>query len=258
MNLFAFRPQNLVNLVEDSGKELRVERTNFPPNFVIIYKRAKYLSLKTRDQRCFYECETVNKNFSKWKRSFSELRAAEVQQNKQKESDEQEKQKEKVLKRRKFWKDEIIKKKSTDKIELQESMFETDDDESEESMEECDHILRKKPFESKKKDCANLLKFYTPDFNMWRLRIYFYETEDDEKTDEMDLLPKSFRWLLNFAASVIHQHPLLLYNQISLIEFQYMIHLQPLELVENALLLQNEMKLPSLEMCYSSKFSDSW
>lgn len=253
---FSFRPQKLVNTINDLGKELQIERSSFPSAFKIIDKRAKASYQKAKLERCFYECETINKNFNKWKKSYRDNHDKDIQIRKQKESDQQRKQLQTILSRRRFWKDKIVNSNSN----IQESMFETDDEcEEFEKTEEIDHILKKPSIEPKaKEDLANLLKFYIPDFNMWRLRIYSYETEEEEKTDELELLPKSFRWLLNFAASVIQQHPINLYNQISLIEYQYMMHLQPMELVENVLLLQNDLKLPSIEICKNSKFSDTW
>lgn len=58
----------------------------------------------------------------------------------------------------------------------------------------------------------------------------------------MEKLPKSFLWLLKSASSVLHQHPLSLYHQLQNIENQFMNVIQPIELIDNVLLKQDDPK----------------
>lgn len=76
-------------------------------------------------------------------------------------------------------------------------------------------------------------------------------------------LPKSFLWLLNQAASVLHQHPGSLYHQVLCLEHQFMAVYQPVELMKNVLLKKDQKEDPlkrtaaSVVHCYT-KLEQSW
>lgn len=58
----------------------------------------------------------------------------------------------------------------------------------------------------------------------------------------MKELPENFIWLLKFASSVVHQHPMSLYLQLIKIEQQFVNVYQPAELFDNVVLKKPKAK----------------
>lgn len=95
---------------------------------------------------------------------------------------------------------------------------------------------------------------------MYWLQELSIKSQDEEL--KLKKLPKSFLWLLNQAASVLHQHPGTLYHQVLCLEHQFMAVYQPIELMKNVLLKKDlsedpiKKTAPSLR-CYR-KFEGYW
>lgn len=140
-------------------------------------------------------------------------------------------------------------------------------------------------FKAHASECSETT-FVVPDFNMWQVKIIknccqhwmlikvfsipqkiFSITEHEANGAPHEMLisqlPKPFRWLLNHAASILHQHPASIYNELLCIEHQFTTLYQPIELMENVMLKRNRendplRKLnPYVSKCYR-KFEMSW
>lgn len=93
-------------------------------------------------------------------------------------------------------------------------------------------------YEAEQSDSPTLT-LVTPDYNMWS-RCYMGKSvsgsNNGSDDDNMRKLPESYRWLLNLAASIIHQTPSDIFSEVLMVEKLYMKELLPVELMENVIL----------------------
>lgn len=76
--------------------------------------------------------------------------------------------------------------------------------------------------------------FITPDFNLWHRFINCERSKSKTTVSNSKIaeLPKNFRWLLAAAANVINQEELEIYQQLIIIESEFIKHQKPVELLE--------------------------
>lgn len=247
------RPKRLVEILEGAGVPVEIEKSSFPKNFkVILNKKQTNRRRKGRTNQYFYELQISDTSHRKWKKSFVEDHANILAGHLKVDDDTDQMRHNKVLQRRHFWRDKIAQHETT--LDQEECMFEKES-ESEQSDNGDDDFILKKDTENDTND--KTLKFLTPDYNMWRFGVKTCENAD-LNDDELDGLPENFLWLLNAAANIVHQQPHRLYNELITIEYQYMVQLQPMELVENVLKRQDDLKLTMIDVQHKSKYPEMW
>lgn len=225
------------------GIELQTQTSTFPKCYA--FTKPTPSSNQLRTNRRAFEMET--EGVETWNEKLKQRREIEDEL---KESNIKEfhwKQMERVLERRKYWRQEKRSKITFGK-KVAEYLGEPDEsqvfsdfeddvdiDVDNEEISRVEDAELESLFQSHQQP---KLTFIVPDFNMWQRSIMLQEICKQSRGRELEKLPSSFRWLLNLAASSLHQNPSHIYRQLICVENQFMHVYQPIELMKNVLLRQ--------------------
>lgn len=218
------RPQSLVEELAATGRELKVVKSSFPKSYVFYKHREQFESYNIKK---FHEVEENALTEKEWR---EDIRSRQKNEKKWKAKDavsNHSKTYQRVLEKRNIWRKLITEKKSLllNTTELhadepqtyyeqsilgntQESDSEVDDEDEikvHTMAAQIEDILR-----SSERNNGDELTFVVPDFNLWHKMLRIKEHLPNLSEEDIEALPKSFLWLLNFSASILHQKPVTL------------------------------------------------
>lgn len=236
-------PQKLVNEVE---VELEVKKATFPRCFAFL----KPSPCEKVIGREVFEAQIDEVTTRQWRCDLKQRQELEKEIKETSTKEFHQSQLKKVLAKRKLWRQLIRNKKlfgavtgSEDEIDGPKHFNESNVlSESEDEGEDDDDINSVVDSDLERLFQEHELTFVVPDFNMWQQVITLVAADPRKSESQLEKLPNSFRWLLNLAASVLHQHPLSIYQQLLCIEHQFLQLHQPVELMQNVLLKQKNVR----------------
>lgn len=245
-------PQKLVAELAEEGIELHTKQATFPKCYVIVK------CVREQREKTIYDLLVDETSTSQWREDLKERQEKEKEVKASTVDSFHRNQLEKMLAKRKMWrhlireKKQMVTKVADDDIDGPQSfnepnMLSESEDESETDIDVDDITGNEDPELEQlfQKHERSQLTLVVPDFNVWQHWVTVPILDPRQHAAILDKLPKSFLWLLKLAASVLHQHPMSVYHQLLSVEHQFMHVYQPVELMQNVLLKQDEASLTS-------------
>lgn len=224
---YFLEPQKLLQIFNQTDIKLKVKKSTFPKNYC--FKKSTGLNVKSstyssKEYKILHD--TVDEK--QWIRNFKEQQKKHESQKIEQEKLYHHRRMTDILVNRKDVMDAIKNKRkmaNQSSSNIAEALSESEDSDYDEICTEFKLYTSKEKFKNK-------LIFRKPDFNFWQRRIQMNDTKLNGYSKDINKLPKSFLWLLNHAASVIHQSPAVLYFQLLVIENEFIQVCKPIELTD--------------------------
>lgn len=247
-------PETFVESCEgEMGIKVQTIKAAFPKSFVLKRQNSSIAYCNGK-----FELESDEETEEIWRNN---LKTRNDKERKGKVKDDiayHNKQLAQVLEKRKIWRMLINNKKENSNIlankttaEEEPQMFkeksvlcgdtentphdDTEIEDVEQTSSQLDQIFETHDREMKIQDHLMLV---FPDYNFWHKMISIPQSALNHRNEDIESLPQNFLWLLKFCSSFNNQHPTALYNQLLILENQFVNVFCPLELVDNMLLTQ--------------------